>query len=105
MTGILGRWRERNRRRWERQILAVILLRQALNMESPSGWPLMRATRLSSGAVYTALARLEGAGLVAGEWEERVDGKPRRRLYRVTDEGRILARARVRHWLDGKETP
>ncbi len=103
MIAALNRWRERNRLRWERQILAVMLLRETLNMDAASGWPLMRATRLSGGAVYTALARLEAAGMVTSEWEVRADDRPRRRFYRITDQGAIMARHRVRRWLAGKE--
>ena len=43
------------------------------------------------GTLYKALGRLERAGLLAAEWEDAdlaVDeGRPRRRLYRVTDLG------------------
>jgi PadR family transcriptional regulator PadR len=45
-----------------------------------------------NGSVYKALARLVGFGLLENEWEpaeiaER-ERRPRRRLYRITDEGR-----------------
>ena len=58
------------------------------------------ARRLTShGTLYKALGRLERAGLVASEWEDShtaaADGRPRRRLYHVTDLGeRALAMAR-----------
>jgi DNA-binding PadR family transcriptional regulator len=52
------------------------------------------------GTLYKALDRLHRAGLVESRWEDpdvAVDeGRPRRRLYRVTGEGELaLARARL----------
>lgn len=50
------------------------------------------ARRLTAhGTLYKALARLERAGLLASEWEgadlAADEGRPRRRLYRVTELG------------------
>ena len=50
------------------------------------------ARRLTAhGTLYKALARLERAGLLASEWEDpdiaAEEGRPRRRLYHVTDLG------------------
>ena len=59
------------------------------------------ARRLTSqGTLYKALGRLERAGLLASEWEDAdtaaAEGRPRRRLYHVTDLGeRALAMARA----------
>ena len=42
---------------------------------------------LGHGTLYKALARLEREGLLVSRWEEidaAVEGRPRRRLYRVT---------------------
>lgn len=42
---------------------------------------------LGHGTLYKALSRLETAGLLESRWEEidtTVEGRPRRRLYRVT---------------------
>jgi DNA-binding PadR family transcriptional regulator len=43
------------------------------------------------GTLYKALARLEDAGLLTSRWEEHEvaeeEGRPRRRLYRVTSAG------------------
>ena len=42
------------------------------------------------GTLYKALARLSTMGLLEGKWEvpgEADEGRPRRRLYRVTGEG------------------
>lgn len=44
------------------------------------------------GTLYKALSRLAGGGLLAARWEPPGDaemaGRPRRRLYRITDAGR-----------------
>ena len=59
------------------------------------------ARRLTAhGTLYKALERLERAGLLASRWEDPVvaadEGRPRRRLYRVTALGeRALAQARA----------
>jgi DNA-binding PadR family transcriptional regulator len=65
------------------------------------GFDAMDATGLRSGTVYRALARLEGLGLVASEWEEAAaaleEKRPRRRYYVVTAAGRRqLAAAQAR---------
>ena len=50
----------------------------------------------SHGTLYKALGRLEAAGAVTSHWEESAaasrDGRPRRRLYRVTGAGRAALR-------------
>ena len=53
----------------------------------------------SHGTLYKALGRLAEAGLLEAAWEDPAvaldEGRPRRRLYRLTGEGaRRLARAR-----------
>lgn len=58
------------------------------------GLALMRTTGLKSGSLYPALGRLEKSGLVARRWEDidpSVEGRPRRRLYRLTPDGVIRA--------------
>ncbi|PPK68005.1 helix-turn-helix transcriptional regulator [Actinokineospora auranticolor] len=59
---------------------------------------------LPSGTVHPILARLEACGWVDSRWEEvdpRVEGRPRRRYYRLTGAGGVragaaLARAEAR---------
>lgn len=56
-----------------------------------SGEPMM-----SQGALYKALNRMAGAGLLEAEWEDTAEAesqnRPRRRLYRLTADGaRALA--------------
>jgi len=50
------------------------------------------------GTLYKALTRMETAGLLSSEWEDPLvaaaEGRPRRRLYSITSEGRV-ALARV----------
>jgi PadR family transcriptional regulator PadR len=58
------------------------------------GYDLMRATGYPSGKLYPVLARLQHAGILARSAEE-VDtadaGRPARFLYRLTDDGAVLA--------------
>ena len=54
------------------------------------GLQLASEAALKSGSVYVVLARLEQAGWLTSRWEEidpAVEGRPRRRLYRLTGEG------------------
>ena len=65
------------------------------------GFEIMRATDLPSGTVYPILRRLEAAELVSSRWEDPTaaheEGRPPRRYYRPTPEGRAeLAAARAR---------
>jgi DNA-binding PadR family transcriptional regulator len=52
------------------------------------------------GTLYKALTRMAAAGLIEATWEDaevaEAEGRPRRRLYRVTGDGaRALATARA----------
>lgn len=52
------------------------------------------AKRLTAhGTLYKALGRLDEGGLVESRWEDpavaEAEGRPRRRLYRITSEGRV----------------
>ena len=92
----------------EEDILDVVVTLRANGTESTHGFALAKlvqtnrdARRLTSqGTLYQALARLERAGLVLSEWEDAdaaaAEGRPRRRLYQVTDLGaRVLAMTRA----------
>jgi len=65
------------------------------------------ARRLTAhGTLYKALGRLEAGGLLESRWENAdlavVEGRPRRRLYRVTPLGAAaLTRARAEVRADG----
>ena len=53
------------------------------------------AALIGHGTLYKALSRLETAGLLESSWENPDDaadaGRPRRRLYYITSEGRLAA--------------
>src|SRR5947199_8725821 len=51
---------------------------------------------LPEGTVYPALYRLEGAGLLASDWQE-VGGR-RRRVYRLTRSGSKALEGKRREW-------
>jgi PadR family transcriptional regulator, regulatory protein PadR len=60
------------------------------------GFDLMQRTGFPSGTVYPILARLERAGWITGQLETAGEasgeGRPARRLYRLTAEGAAAAR-------------
>lgn len=75
---------------------------QILNalLEDPTkgryGLELMEATALSSGTAYPILHRLEDEGWLESQAEEidpHSEGRPRRRLYRLTGLGETEAKA------------
>jgi DNA-binding PadR family transcriptional regulator len=51
---------------------------------------------LQEGTVYPALHRLQDVGLLASDWED-VAGR-RRRVYRLTDEGRVALAGEQQRW-------
>ncbi|WEK61542.1 MAG: PadR family transcriptional regulator [Candidatus Microbacterium colombiense] len=58
------------------------------------GLALAKAVERAPGTVYPILSRLEDLGWLVGEWEGDSDHTgPRRRYYRLTDEGRAEAAA------------
>ena len=69
---------------------AVIL--QAVANDYQYGFDIMDITGLPSGTVYPALRRMEQMGLVDSKWEGEAsaqrDGRPQRKYYEVTTEGR-----------------
>jgi len=59
------------------------------------GYELMRLTGYPSGKLYPLLARLERAGWLTKELEDidpAIQGRPARRLYRISEEGARAAR-------------
>ena len=63
-----------------------------------SGRIIGEALQLSSGTLYPILARLEASQWVASRWEDgdpAALGRPRRRFYQLTDQGRAKARTAV----------
>jgi DNA-binding PadR family transcriptional regulator len=53
---------------------------------------------LTEGTVYPALHRLQDNGLLASDWDN-VAGR-RRRVYRITDAGRVALAGAHRRWRD-----
>jgi PadR family transcriptional regulator, regulatory protein PadR len=61
-----------------------------------AGADIARKTGLKSGTLYPALFRLERAKWLRSKWEEGAAaelGRPRRRIYLLTSEGREQARS------------
>lgn len=95
------------------QITALVL--RAVAAGHAHGFDIMEAVGAPSGTAYPALRRLERAGLLRSRWEDadtaRAEGRPRRRTYELTPEGRrALAGAEaklaeVRRLLGGAPAP
>lgn len=54
------------------------------------GYDLMQATGVASGTLYPLLMRFETDGWLSSKWESaepQAEGRPRRRLYRMTGVG------------------
>ena len=56
------------------------------------GFDILEQTGLTSGTVYPALERLEGAGLARSAWEDaavaHAEKRPPRRYFEITGEGK-----------------
>jgi PadR family transcriptional regulator PadR len=71
-------------------------------LEDPMAWHyglgLSDAAGIASGTIYPMLARLEKAGWLESRWEEQGpddEGRPRRRLYKLTGHGERAAVAEL----------
>lgn len=56
-----------------------------------SGADVINEKKVLSGTLYPILDRLEGCGWLQSEWEQidpKVAGRPKRKFYRLTGEGR-----------------
>src|SRR5215218_594086 len=89
--------------RMSRQTLAVLaaLLRDPAGRHY--GLELTREAKLRTGSLYPILARLEDAGWVDGTWEDvdpSVEGRPRRRYYRLTGLGVSKAKAALQEAME-----
>ncbi len=72
------------------------------------GLQLCAETGLPSGTIYPIVARLEHIGWVESRWEDPgehiTEGRPRRRYYRLTDDGAEHARvALAKVWRPRKQ--
>jgi PadR family transcriptional regulator, regulatory protein PadR len=65
-----------------------------------AGSEIGKQSRLASGTLYPILIRLEQAGWIRSEWEEKEGAgtRPRSRLYRVTGLGVHGARKEAKAW-------
>lgn len=74
---------------------ATSLILQALATGRRHGFQIMDVTGLASGTVYPVLRRLEKERAVESHWEDeaaaRDAGRRRRRIYRLTGSGQLLA--------------
>ncbi len=80
------------------QTLAVLSTMLEDEFREWYGLQLTAATGIKSGTLYPTLARLETARWLASTWEDvdpAIEGRPRRRLYRLTGEGADSARLAV----------
>jgi DNA-binding PadR family transcriptional regulator len=80
--------------------LAALRVLNAIASGIEYGFDIIDATQLPSGTVYPALTRHERDGYVRSSWEDagkaHRDGRPARRYYRITAEGkRALENARA----------
>lgn len=79
----------------ESQLLAFLL-----STPRASGAQMARATGLGSGALYSMLYKFEEGGWVTSEWGDE-PGYPRRRLYDLTENGKLAAN----YFVHAGETP
>jgi DNA-binding PadR family transcriptional regulator len=73
-------------------------------MKEQYGFGLMRATGVKSGVLYPLLDRLTQRGWIDAydeDIDERAEGRPRRRLYRLTGLGERQARVAVEEFYRG----
>lgn len=74
-------------------------LLSAMGQDTDAEWygmQLMKTARLSSGTLYPNLRAFEEAGIVTSRWENIdpvKEGRPERRLYRLTGKGVPVALA------------
>lgn len=73
--------------------IAVVLLTDADFLTATA---IAKAAQVTTLRIFRLLDWLEVRHLVTGEFEERDDGKPRRRYYRLTRDGRAWAHRTTR---------
>ncbi|MDH6437457.1 PadR family transcriptional regulator PadR [Streptomyces sp. SAI-144] len=95
-----------------RMTLQTQLVLRAL-LEDPGkqryGLELCELAGLPSGTIYPILARLEQVGWLDSVWEDPAvhveGGRPRRRFYRITQDGAEQARGAVAHAYRARKQP
>ncbi|USQ96956.1 PadR family transcriptional regulator [Caulobacter sp. RL271] len=81
------------KRKPSRQALVLFTALLADQSAWRHGYDLSRETGLASGTLYPLLARLQAGGLLEAEWQVSAEpGRPSRHAYRLTAEGRSIAR-------------
>ncbi len=81
-----------------RMTITVQLVLRAMLAEPTQemyGLEICTAAGLPSGTIHPVLARLEGLGWLESRWEDAVpaeEGRPRRRYYKLTEDGAERAR-------------
>ena len=81
--------------RLSQQSLRVLKLFSENPRTRLAGADIMKATGLASGTLYPILLRFENYGLLESDWENESAaslGRPRRRFYSITPDGRAVAR-------------
>jgi PadR family transcriptional regulator PadR len=70
------------------------LLEADLQGEDLHGWQIMKDTKRTGPTVYGVLDKLEDLRWITGSWEDLKpdENRPRRRLYRLTSDGRTGVR-------------
>lgn len=67
------------------------------HMDDPGGvhgWQIITVIKRAAPTVYGVVDKLEDAGWLDSWWEDSpVEGRPRRRMYKLTPNGRVEARA------------
>ena len=81
---------------------ATVQVLQAIDRGNRYGFDIIESTALPSGTVYPTLGRMEKRGYLDAHWEDRrvaeAEGRPRRRYYELTDEGRAAQAEAVRRF-------
>ncbi|WP_370662246.1 PadR family transcriptional regulator [Massilia solisilvae] len=78
-----------------RKLLATLL---AQRTRWQHGYDLSEQTSLSSGTLYPILMRLSDRGMLESKWEpSEHEGRPPRKLYRLTAEGATYATEHAGH--------
>ena len=76
---------------------SAALILKALSLGYRFGFDIMEITGLPSGTVYPALRRLERDEFVSSQWEAEAEasgsGRPARRYYELTPQGKAAALA------------
>ena len=82
-----------DRPKFSAKTLAVLAVLEADPAAWLHGYLLAKQTGLASGTMYPILIRLAERGLIEARWEEEQPaGRPRRHLYRLTEDGLVAAR-------------